>query len=69
MALPPSVKRLGCEADNSSASGVEVKSDSNHGWLHTAMSSRGAEQQLDYRSQRVPRVLIDVRNGLLVLGG
>ena len=69
MALPHSVKRLGCEADNSSASGVEVKNECSYGWLHTAMSSWGEERQLDYRSQRVRRVFVDVRNGLFVLGG
>ena len=69
MAFPLSVKRLGCEADNSSASGVEVKIECSHGWLHAAMSSCGAERQLDYRSHRVGRVFVDVRNSLFVLGG
>jgi len=65
----PSVKRLGCEADNSSASGVDVKNECSHEWLHTAMSSWGAERQLDYRSQRIRRVFVDVRNSLFVLVG
>jgi hypothetical protein len=69
MALPPSVKRLGCDADISSASGIEVKNERTHGWLHTATSSWCAERQLDFRSQRVSRVFTDVRSGLFVVGG
>jgi hypothetical protein len=69
MALPFSVKRLGCDADISSASGIEVKNECSHGWLHTATSSWCVERQLDYRSQRIRRVFVDVRNDSFVVDG